>query len=47
MTASGSGAPGTVKADVTVRLEERDGGTVLTYDADASWAEWSAVWVSE
>ncbi|MCK0091949.1 carbon monoxide dehydrogenase subunit G [Rhodococcus sp. HNM0563] len=35
MTASGSGAPGTVKADVTVRLEERDGGTVLSYDADA------------
>ncbi|MCD2111540.1 MULTISPECIES: SRPBCC family protein [Rhodococcus] len=35
MTASGSGAPGTVKADVAVRLEERDGGTVLTYDADA------------
>ncbi|UYP18701.1 carbon monoxide dehydrogenase subunit G [Rhodococcus sp. Z13] len=35
MTASGAGAPGTVKADVAVRLEERDGGTVLTYDADA------------
>lgn len=35
MTASGAGAPGTVKADVTVRLEERDGGTVLSYDADA------------
>lgn len=35
MTASGAGAPGTVKADVTVRLEERDGGTLLSYDADA------------
>ncbi len=46
MTASGSGAPGTVKADVTVRLEERDGGTVLSYDATRSSAAWSAVSVS-
>ncbi|WP_024796574.1 SRPBCC family protein [Tomitella biformata] len=35
MTASGSGAPGTVTADVTVRLEAHEGGTLLTYDADA------------
>ncbi|SEB43206.1 SRPBCC family protein [Rhodococcus jostii] len=36
MTASGAGAPGTVHADVTVKLEPRDGGgTLLTYDADA------------
>ncbi|BCN79658.1 SRPBCC family protein [Prescottella equi] len=36
LTASGSGAPGTVKADVTVRLEECEGGgTLLSYDADA------------
>ena len=36
LTASGSGAPGTVKADVTVWLEECEGGgTLLSYDADA------------
>ncbi|MFC7448050.1 SRPBCC family protein [Rhodococcus daqingensis] len=36
MTASGAGAPGTVRADVNVRLEPREGGgTLLTYDADA------------
>jgi uncharacterized protein len=36
LKASGSGAPGTVNADVTVRLEEADGGTTkLRYDADA------------
>lgn len=35
MTASGAGAPGTVKADVTVTLTEKDGGTLLSYDADA------------
>lgn len=36
MTASGAGAPGTVSADVTIRLQEDDGGgTLLTYDADA------------
>lgn len=34
--ASGAGAPGTVSADVTVRLGEApDGGTDLSYDADA------------
>jgi carbon monoxide dehydrogenase subunit G len=34
--ASGAGAPGTVSADVTVRLAEAtDGGTDLSYDADA------------
>lgn len=36
MTASGAGAPGTVRADVTIRLEPTDGGgTLLSYDADA------------
>ena len=35
MTASGAGAPGTVKADVTVTLTENEGGTLLSYDADA------------
>jgi uncharacterized protein len=36
LKASGSGAPGTVSADVTVRLTEVDGGvTRLDYDADA------------
>ncbi|WP_461142684.1 SRPBCC family protein, partial [Spelaeicoccus albus] len=36
MTASGAGAPGTVKAIVTVRLAPTDdGGTTLTYEADA------------
>ncbi len=37
MKASGAGAPGTVDADVVVRLAPADGGgTQLTYDADAS-----------
>jgi uncharacterized protein len=35
LRASGAGAPGTVSADVSVRLAERDGVTVLDYDADA------------
>src|SRR4051812_16591921 len=37
MKASGAGAPGTVDADVVVRLRpSAAGGTELTYDADAS-----------
>lgn len=36
MHAQGSGAAGTIGADVAVRLEEADGGgTLLSYDADA------------
>jgi hypothetical protein len=36
LRASGSGAPGTVRADVLVRLEDAaDGTTALSYDADA------------
>lgn len=35
LRASGAGAPGTVSADVVVTLAETDGGTHLTYDADA------------
>jgi uncharacterized protein len=35
MSASGAGAPGTVSTDVQVRLSEVDGGTRLSYDADA------------
>jgi len=36
MHAEGSGAPGTIGADVLVRLEDADGGgTRLSYDADA------------
>jgi carbon monoxide dehydrogenase subunit G len=36
MRAEGSGAPGTIGADVRVTLEDAaDGGTALTYDADA------------
>ena len=35
MAVQGSGAPGTIAADVTVRFEERDGGTAVSYDADA------------
>ncbi len=36
LRASGAGAPGTVRADVLVRLEDAaDGTTALTYDADA------------
>jgi carbon monoxide dehydrogenase subunit G len=33
--ASGSGAPGTISADVLVRLSETAAGTELSYDADA------------
>lgn len=37
LKAAGAGAPGTVEADVVVQLQPSpDGGTVLTYDADAS-----------
>jgi hypothetical protein len=37
MRASGAGAPGTIDADVKVRLvPSADGGTDLSYDADAS-----------
>jgi hypothetical protein len=36
LRASGAGAPGTVRADVLVRLEDAaDGTTSLSYDADA------------
>ncbi|HSV67180.1 MAG TPA: carbon monoxide dehydrogenase subunit G [Mycobacteriales bacterium] len=35
LRAAGSGAPGTVTAEVTVTLAGRDGVTVLAYDADA------------
>src|SRR3954454_8961104 len=35
LRASGAGAPGTVSAEVSVRLTEQDGGTRLDYDADA------------
>jgi carbon monoxide dehydrogenase subunit G len=35
MHASGSGGPGSVRATVPITLEEVDGGTKLTYDADA------------
>jgi carbon monoxide dehydrogenase subunit G len=35
MKASGAGAPGTVSAEVTVTLDELDGATKLTYDANA------------
>ncbi len=35
LRAAGAGGPGTVSADVTVRLAERDGVTQLDYDADA------------
>lgn len=35
MHASGSGGPGSVRATVPITLEEVDGGTRLTYDADA------------
>ncbi|ADU47603.1 SRPBCC family protein [Intrasporangium calvum] len=37
MKASGSGAPGTVAADVDVRVaQSEDGGTLVSYDADAT-----------
>lgn len=35
LRASGAGAPGTVSAEVAVRLTEQDGATRLDYDADA------------
>lgn len=36
MKASGSGAPGTIEADVDVRIDQsEDGGTLVTYAADA------------
>lgn len=35
LTAEGAGAPGTVRADAVVRLEEDGGTTVIHYDADA------------
>jgi len=35
LRAAGAGGPGTVSADVTVRLAEQDGVTQLDYDADA------------
>lgn len=35
MTASGSGGPGTIEVDVRVSVSERDGGSLLSYDADA------------
>lgn len=35
MRARGAGAPGTIGADVSVRLEEAGGRTVLSYEADA------------
>ena len=35
LRASGAGAPGTVSAEVTVRLTEQDDATLLDYDADA------------
>jgi uncharacterized protein len=35
LTAQGAGAPGTIRADAVVRLEEDEGGTTISYDADA------------
>lgn len=35
MKASGAGAPGTISADATIRLEDNGDGTVVHYDADA------------
>lgn len=35
MQAQGAGAPGTITADATIRLEEDGDGTVVHYDADA------------
>jgi carbon monoxide dehydrogenase subunit G len=34
MTIDGSGTPGFVKGEATIDLQEQDGKTVLTYDAD-------------
>ncbi|SSC23843.1 Carbon monoxide dehydrogenase subunit G, partial [Klenkia terrae] len=39
MHASGSGGPGSVRATVPITLEAVDGGTKLTYDADAVTAD--------
>ncbi len=35
MKASGAGAPGTISADASIRLEDNGEGTVVHYDADA------------
>jgi uncharacterized protein len=35
LRASGSGGPGTIQADVVLRLEEAEGSTTVHYDADA------------
>jgi carbon monoxide dehydrogenase subunit G len=35
LVATGAGAPGTVRAEAKVRLEESDGATTVHYDADA------------
>jgi uncharacterized protein len=35
LTAEGSGAPGTIRADAEVRLDEHEGGTTISYDAEA------------
>lgn len=35
LTAEGAGAPGTIRADALVRLEEDHQGTVISYDAEA------------
>jgi uncharacterized protein len=35
LTAEGSGAPGTIRADAVVRLDEDTDGTTISYDADA------------
>ncbi len=35
LKANGAGAPGTIGADVLVTLQQTDGGTLLSYDADA------------
>jgi uncharacterized protein len=35
LTAEGAGAPGTIRADALVRLEEDDEGTTISYDAEA------------
>lgn len=35
MKASGAGAPGTISADATIRLEDNGDGTAVHYDADA------------
>ncbi len=35
LQAQGAGGPGTVQADATVSLTDEDGGTLVSYDADA------------